>query len=324
MQRRRVLVTGAAGFIGSHLCDRLLAEGLAVAGIDNLSLGRMENLRGAVAHPAFVFWRGDVNDLAACGRWIAEAHAREPFEAVWHLAANSDIPAGVRDPRVDLEKTFLTTFNVLGYCRELRIPDFAFASTSAVYGEKRGPLHEDVGPLFPISNYGAMKLASEAAISAGTETYLRRTWVFRFPNVVGSRATHGAIYDFIRKLRATPGTLEVLGNGRQEKPYMHVSDLVDAMWFIHSRTSERINYYNIAESRTTTRVSAMAESVVRQVSPSAQIRYTGGDKGWPGDVAQFQYSVEKLARLGWAPKLDSNQAVDLAVREIAAEIGAAL
>jgi UDP-glucose 4-epimerase len=204
--------------------------------------------------------------------------------------------------------------------REFRIPAIAFSSTSAIYGVHDQLLAEDLGPLFPISNYGAMKLAAEAAISAALEAYLERAWIFRFPNVVGSRATHGAIYDFARKLKQNPAELEVLGDGSQEKPYFHVADLIDAMLFITENAKEKLNYFNIGTVGSITTVRHLAESVVKEMSPAAKIRYTGGNRGWVGDVPKFNYSVAKLKRLGWSPRLTSDQAVARAVAEIVAGI----
>src|SRR5215216_1851426 len=144
----------------------------------------------------------------------------------------------------------MTTFNVLKLMRELKIPQLAFASTSAIYGVHDGKLVEDLGPLFPLSNYGAMKLASEACISAAVEAYLQHAWIFRFPNVVGSRSTHGVIYDFVQKLKANPNELEVLGDGLQEKPYFHVADLIDAMLFITNKATDKLNFFNIGTANT--------------------------------------------------------------------------
>ena len=315
------LVTGAAGFIGSHLVDALLARGCAVVGIDNLKLGRRTNLAAATANPNFKFFEADLNDLASCRRIIAEETRVAPFDVAWHLAANSDIRAGVSDPDVDLRDTFLTTYNTLKLLREFQIPRLAFASTSAIYGVQPGLLVEDMGPLFPISNYGAMKLASEAAISAALESSLQQGWIFRFPNVIGSRATHGAIYDFVHKLRQTPGELEVLGDGSQEKPYLHVSELLEAMLFIHDHAGEKLNFFNIAPGDGATTVRHIAETVVRHAAPGAAIRYTGGSRGWVGDVPKFRYCTDKLKALGWSPKLSSDAAVERAVQEVMAETG---
>jgi UDP-glucose 4-epimerase len=320
--QKQCLVTGAAGFIGSHLVDRLLERGHAVMGVDNLKLGRRSNLGSAFGNPRFQFHQADVNDLPAMRALLTSASKSEPIGTVWHLAANSDIRAGVADPEVDLRDTFMSTFNVLRLMREFGIPRIAFASTSAVYGDFPGLLVENVGPLFPISNYGAMKLASEAIISAALESYLKQVWIFRFPNVVGSRSTHGAIFDFVHKLRKNPAELEVLGDGTQEKPYFHVADLVEAMLFITDHARDRLNYFNIGTADSITTVRYLAEAVVREMSPGARIKYGTGNKGWVGDVPKFQYSIEKLKKLGWSPRLTSNQAVDRAVAEVVAEVKA--
>src|SRR5581483_11648850 len=309
------LVTGAAGFIGSHLVDRLLDSGHRVIGVDNLILGRRANLADAAKNDQFSFVELDVNDVEAGLAFLREETARSPIQTVWHLAANSDIQAGGLDPDVDLRLTFLTTYNVLKLAQTFKIPQIVFASTSAIYGDNDRVLKEDTGPLFPVSNYGAMKLASEGIITAALERFLQRAWICRFPNVVGGRATHGAIYDFIKKLRANPAELEVLGDGAQEKPYLHVDELIDAMLFIHERAGERLNFFNIAPATGATTVRYMAEAVVRAAAPGAKIRYTGGAKGWIGDVPRFQYSTDKLRALGWTPRLSSNAAVDLAIRQ---------
>ncbi len=311
----KCLVTGAAGFIGSHLVDKLLAMGWQVLGVDNLVLGKRANLVSVIQSPAFGFEQLDVNDLDAFRQFLKAQSAIAPVETVWHLAANSDIQAGGENPDIDLQRTFLTTYNTLKLMREFGIPEIAFASTSAIYGELPGALTENSGPLHPISNYGAMKLASEGVITAGLERFLKRAWIFRFPNVVGSRATHGAIYDFLKKLKKNPGELEVLGDGSQEKPYLHVGELVDAMVFLYQKTKDRLNVFNIAPESTATTVRYMAEATVRAAAPGAKIRYTGGSKGWVGDVSKFQYSIEKLKAAGWKPRLTSNQAVELAIKE---------
>jgi UDP-glucose 4-epimerase len=307
------LVTGAAGFIGSHLVDRLLALGYRVVGIDNMLLGREENLAAALKNPRFTFRKLDVNQTPACLEFLKPLGAA--WETLWHMAANSDIQAGGVNPDVDLTATFLTTYNSLKLMQELRIPEIAFASSSAIYGDHPGVLREETGPLFPISNYGAMKLASEAVISAAVERFAKRAWIFRFPNVIGARSTHGVIYDFLKKLKKTPGELEVLGDGTQQKPYLHVSELIEAMIFVYRKSKERLNCFNIGPPETSTTVRYIAEAVVRAASPSAKIKYGTAGRGWVGDVPKFQYSIDKIQKLGWSPKLTSNEAVEQAIRE---------
>jgi UDP-glucose 4-epimerase len=313
------IVTGAAGFIGSHVVDRLLQNGIRVTGIDNLVLGKKSNLTKALGHPYFRLLEIDLTQYTASVAMLRKVASHEPVEIVWHLAANSDISVGVSNPRIDLNATFMTTFNILEIMRELNIRNIALASSSAVYGDHQRVLTEDTGPLFPISNYGAMKLASEASVSAAVESFLDQAWIFRFPNVVGARATHGVIHDFIRKLQANPEKLEILGDGTQRKEYLHVSELLDAMFFIIENGSERLNYFNIGANDSGATVTFIAETVIAAIAPGAQKHYTGGEKGWLGDVPRFNYSIKKLLRLGWCPRLTSEQAVIRAVQDLLAE-----
>lgn len=317
---RHILLTGAAGFIGSHLVDRLLADGCRVTGIDNLCRGTRGNLGDALPNPCFSFIQANVADEEEARRAFTQAHAMAPVSEVWHMAANSDIPAGIADPRVDLRDTFLTTFQTLLLMRELGVTRLAFASSSAIYGVHDGAIDENVGPAFPISNYGAMKLASEGLISAALETFLGSAWIFRFPNVIGPRATHGVIYDLVRKLRSSPEKLSVLGDGFQRKPYLHVSELIDAMLFITEKSSARLNCYNVSGDDGGATVRYIAEAVIGVASPGTPIHYTGGAAGWVGDVPNYRYSTERLRRLGWRPSMTSEQAVDRAVREVCREI----
>jgi UDP-glucose 4-epimerase len=312
-------MTGAAGFIGSQLVDCLLDAGHHVSGVDDLSLGRLQNLKHAQKHTRFIFFERDISrtDLALECLRQASAWAGVP-DLVWHLAANSDIAAGCEEPAVDFRRTLQTTFAIIEAARETGVHKIAFASTSAVYGEHDEVLTEDSGPLLPISFYGATKLASEALLSAAAETFLDNVWIFRFPNVVGPRTTHGAIFDFIARLSTRPPALKVLGDGTQTKPYLHVKELIEAMRFIIENAKDRRNVFNIGPKGAGTTVAFIAEKVIERLRPGTPVAYTGGDRGWTGDVPRFRYSVERLARLGWQSKLSSDDAVLCAVDELVA------
>ena len=233
---------------------------------------------------------------------------------VYHLAANSDIQKGGKNPMVDYNLTFNTTFNILQLMKEFEVKKLFFASTSAIYGESYDVLNEDYGPLRPVSNYGAGKLASEAFISAFSSTYKIQTWITRFPNVVGERFTHGVIYDFIHKLEKNPKELEVLGNGEQCKPYVYVKDLVAGILYVIDHASAYYNVYMLGTD-TRTKVKEIAAMVIEEMGLGAIIRYTGGDRGWVGDVPEFRYNLDKVNTLGWKAAYTSNEAVRLAIKK---------
>ena len=309
MAKRNIVITGGAGFIGSHLCDVLIADGHNVTVVDNLVLGKVENIEHLINNPNFRFLREDLNNGHAMNMIFMDGE----FDMVYHLAANSDIQKGGKDPMVDYQLTFNTTFNVLQMMKKYEVKKFFFASTSAIYGETYDVLNEDYGPLKPVSNYGAGKLASEAFISAFASTYHIQTWITRFPNVVGERFTHGVIYDFIHKLQKNPNELEVLGNGEQCKPYVYVKDLVAGIQFVINNSNEPYNVYMLG-SDTRTKVKEIAAMVIEEMGLNASIRYTGGDRGWVGDVPEFRYDLTKVNNLGWKASYDSNGAVRKAIQ----------
>jgi UDP-glucose 4-epimerase len=318
LKNMAILITGVAGFIGCNLANIFVSQGKRVVGLDNLCRGTLSNIGHLLGNELLSFAKVDLSDLIAYREAIKKEHSIEPITEVWHLAANSDIPAGVFEAEVDLRDTFMTSFNTLEIMKEFKVGVLAFASSSAVYGNLGdAKLVEDIGPMFPISNYGAMKLASEAAISASVESFLNRAFIFRFPNVIGIPATHGVILDFIRKLKATPDNLVVLGDGTQQKSYLHAEDLIDAMLYIREHAKERLNFFNIGAGDVGITVNEIAEQVVKTVAPSASITYGKGNKGWVGDVPKFSYSVDKLQRLGWKPRMNSVEAVRYAVGQIA-------
>jgi UDP-glucose 4-epimerase len=312
-----ILITGAAGFIGSHLSRLFISMGMKVIGVDNYSLGSDNHIVDLLSNEKFSIYKIDLSDIKAYRELFSKITSHTTISEVWHLAANSDIFAGVKDSSLDFSNTFLTTYNTVQIMKEFQIRVICFASTSAIYGDHGDvELHENIGPLLPVSNYGAMKLASEAVISAATESFLDKAFIFRFPNVVGSPATHGVILDFIRKLTADRNVLNVLGDGKQQKGYLHVSDLIDAMCFVRNNSTNKLTYINIGSNDHGVSVENIARQVVERVNPSASIKFGSSQKGWVGDVPRFRFSVRKLNSLGWRPKLDSFGAICLAIDEV--------
>jgi UDP-glucose 4-epimerase len=309
-----VLVTGGAGFIGSHLVDQLVARGDAVTVFDNMSSGRAEFL----AHhgDSVTFVQGDLLDLDAIKA------AMPGIDFVFHLAANPDIRLGTRVTDTDLKQGTLATYNVIEAMRCAGVKNIAFASSSVVYGEaEQMPTPEDYGPLFPISLYGASKLASEALITSWVGTFELKAWLFRFANIVGARGTHGVIFDFIHKLKADPSRLEVLGNGRQEKSYLEVMDCARAMIHLTETTDEAINCFNLG-TRDTCSVSRIAEIVIEETGlQNVSIEYTGGDRGWAGDVPKSMLDPSRLFESGYTPTYNSEESIRHTAALLIQEIG---
>jgi UDP-glucose 4-epimerase len=318
------IVAGGAGFIGANLVPELIARGKTVVVVDNYCRGDAKHLQSLQSDRLHLI-EADLSVRAEVARVFELTRTLGPIAEIWHLAANSDIPAGVQDSDVDFKDTFQTTFELLRAMRTFDVKTLHFASSSAVYGDLGDQrLHESIGPLLPISNYGAMKLASEAQASAAAESFLDRVNLFRFPNVVGVPATHGVILDFVKKLAADPTVLHVLGDGTQQKAYLHVSDLVEAMLLIADRPTrpdQKVEVVNIGPTDTGATVRWIADQVVARVSPVARIAFGQGNRGWVGDVPKFNYSTDRMQSYGWRPTLDSARAIALAVDQIATQQG---
>jgi len=302
------LVAGGAGFIGSHLADALLGGGDNVVCADNLCLGSEDMIRHCYGNPNFEFVRIDICDAAK----LDAVFKNHRFKRVYHLAANSDIKKSGENPGIDYRNTFLTTVSLLDAMRKYGVMELLFSSTSAVYGDKRELLREDTGGLRPVSYYGAAKLASEAFISAYAAMNGLAVNIIRFPNVVGPRLTHGAIYDFIAKLRENPKELEILGDGKQDKPYIHVADLIEVI--LSMKYAPGVEIFNIGADTSTT-VQRIADIVCEEMGlRGVDYKFTGGSVGWPGDVPKFQYDLSKIHAFGWTAKYTSDEAVRLAAR----------
>ena len=297
-------VTGGAGFIGSAVVDRLMADGGRVTVYDDLSTGKEAFISQHLGNFNFKFVKADVLDF---GRLLKEL---EGHETVWHLAANPDIRKGTESTRMDLEQNTLATYNVLEAARRADVGEVVFSSTSTIYGRASVlPTPEDYGPCLPISLYGASKLACEGLMSAYAELYGIKGWIFRFANIIGHRSTHGILFDLVEKLNRNRTELEVLGDGSQRKSYLLVEECVDGMVFGYENAKDTLNYYNIgAEDQIT--VKRIVEVLLEETGlKGVEIKYTGGESGWAGDVPKFLLSTKKMADLGWTPNLLSEDAI---------------
>ena len=311
----RAMVTGGAGFIGSHLIDRLVSRGDEVVILDNMSSGVREFVSHHLDSGAAVSHEVDITDLES-----VKAHM-DGIDFVYHLAANPDIRLGTKITDTDLKQGTIATYNVLEAMRLCGVKKIAFASSSVVYGEGAPmPTPETHGPCIPISLYGASKQAGEGLIGSWVGTFGLQAWIFRFANIIGERGTHGVIFDFIHKLKADPNRLEVLGNGLQEKSYMEVGDCVDGILHVISSTNEPVNLCNLG-SNDTCSVRRIAEIVIRETGCSgASIEYTGGDRGWAGDIPKAMLSIDLMKSYGFDVNYDSDDAVAYTTRVLIKEI----
>ena len=305
-------VTGGAGFIGSHLTERLLAAGNTVTVYDNLSAGRREWLQPLLDGQRLSFVEGDLRDADAL------AGAMAGHDIVFHLGANTDIPRGNQDTHLDLENGIIATHNVLEAMRQQGVRRLVFASSSTVAGEPAlRPTPETTGPALPISLYGAGKLACEGLISAYCHLFGIQAWVFRFANVIGARMSHGVLHDFVAKLRRNPAELEVLGDGRQEKNYLVVEDCIEGILHaVRHSDGKPCDVFNLGCDSTIT-ASEIARVTIEQMGlQDVSVRYTGGSRGWPGDVPIVISDVSKMKALGWQTRYSSAEAVRVALGRI--------
>ncbi|GAA0548927.1 NAD-dependent epimerase/dehydratase family protein [Halorubrum ejinorense] len=307
LEDSRVLVTGGAGLVGSHLAAGLLDRGGTVRVADDLSKGTRDRVPDDVE-----FVQADLTDPDDVARAVTG-----DLDVVFHFAAYTD--TNYDDDRALFEDNTAMTYNVLERMREVGVDRFAFTSSSTVYGEAPRPTAEDYAPMEPISVYGSAKLADEALISTFAHSYGVQSWVFRFANIVGPRQRGNVIPDFIEKLDADPTQLEILGDGRQEKSYMHVSECIDAIQHVVEHADDAYNVYNLG-TRTTTSVTDIADIVSEELGVDPEYSYTGGDRGWTGDVPKMRLSIEKLSALGWEPSIESDEAVRRSARELIDEI----
>jgi len=299
----RFFVTGAAGFIASNLVDRLLEEGVSVAGYDNFSTGLDENLELARSNRDFKLIRGDTLDLPA----LTEAMAGSDF--VFHLAANADVRFGTLHPERDLEQNTTATFNVLEAMRANDIKKIAFSSTGSIYGEPDlFPTPEDAP--FPVqtSMYGASKLACEGLIQAYCEGFDYRGWIFRFVSILGERYSHGHVFDFYKRLLSDPNHLHVLGNGHQRKSYLYIQDCIDAMFMAIEKGADKVNIFNLGTDEYC-EVNDSIGWISKHLGLDPKLSYEGGERGWIGDSPFIFLDCSRIRALGWRPKLTIQEGI---------------
>lgn len=308
-----ILVAGGAGFIGSHLCDALLSKNNTVIVADKLIMGS-KNIEHLSQNTNFKFYEMELANQDNVDKLFKD----NKIDIVYHMAANSDISKSANDTSIDFNDTLLTTRVLLESMRKNNVKNIFFASTSAVYGEMPDiVLNEETGGLKPVSYYGGAKLASEALISSYVSMCDMNAVIFRFPNVIGPRLTHGVVYDFVKKLRNNPKELEILGNGTQCKPYIYVTDLVNAIVKLTEQFEPGVEIFNISVMSEGTSVTHIAEIVVDVLGLSdVEFKYTGGDRGWKGDVPRFKYDISKVLATGWKPEYTSDEAVRKAAQSL--------
>jgi UDP-glucose 4-epimerase len=318
---RTILVTGGAGFIGSHLTEELLNRGHEAIVIDNFSNGKIENIQHLMDNPSLQLVKEDLKRPKKLGQLV------NACDTIFHLAANPEVKLGETDPKTHFEENILATFNLLEAMRKKGKPTtLVFTSTSTVYGEaKQVPTSEDYAPLMPISTYGASKLACEALITSYAYTFNHRALILRLANIIGPRSNHGVIFDFIKKIKANPTELTILGDGKQEKSYMYITDCTEATMHLtetFSKSTEKFDVYNMGSNDKVT-VAQIAKTVAEEMNtPNIKYKFTGGvdgGRGWKGDVKIMQLSIDKLVKTGWKPNHSSKQAVKMAAKALVHE-----
>jgi UDP-glucose 4-epimerase len=316
--RMRVLVTGGAGFIGSHLVDRLVRNGYRVRVVDNLSSGRIENIKHHLnAHSAELIV-GDLKDPQVALKAV------EGIDTVFHFAANPEVRISTTNPEIHFNENIVATFNLLEAVRKKGVKELVFASSSSVYGEPEEIPVDENAPIRPVSVYGASKAACEALIHAYTKLYGIKAVVLRYANVVGLRLRHGVVWDLINKLLKNPTELEILGDGKQVRSYIYIDDAIEATITAWRRTEASYEVYNIASEDWIT-VDEVAEEVIKAMGLS-NVRKTYKPVlhgvGWPGDVKKIALKIDKIKKLGFKPAMNSREAVGATTRKLLEEINA--
>ena len=318
MAHEHFLIVGGAGFIGSHFVDYLLGQPqdsvASVTVYDNFTSGQRWHLKSHLENPRLTIVEGDVHQEELLQQTC------QGKDTVIHLASNPDIARAMTDPDIDFREGTQLTRNVLEAMRKNQVKRILYASGSGIYGDLGDySIPENHGPLLPISTYGASKLAGEALICSYAHMFDMRGCCFRFANVVGPRQTHGVAYDFIRRLRAIPGHLDILGDGTQSKSYVHVSDIVAAVTLAHRVVQAPFEAFNVGTDTALT-VTEIADLVCEILQVTPEYRYQGGSRGWKGDIPVVRLATEKICSLGWRCQFDTRQALENSIRAMLKEL----
>ena len=318
-KKKLFIITGVSGLVGSTLLSKMLSKNDSIViGIDNLKLGKLKFIKKFLNKKNFYFLKLNL-DKSINNSKIKQILKNCRLEEMWLLAANSDIQAGINNPNIDYRDTFLSTFNILNFVKPyLNINSkIIFSSSSAIYGDLGKNMHEKSAPFMPESNYGAMKLASEGFISSYSFSNKIKSFIFRFPNVVGTNLTHGVIYDLSRKILSNKKYLKVLGNGEQCKPYSHVDEIVHCMMYVAKmKSSKLVNFYNIGTNDKGVKVKNIVKFLVKKFNYKKKILFEKNIRGWKGDIPFYSYSTKKINKMGYKFKLSSILALKKTIKNI--------
>ena len=306
--KKKIVVTGCAGFIGSNLVDRLLKKNYKVVGLDNLSTGQLRFIQKANKSSNFKFINLNLLNSKKLEKILINT------DMVFHFAANADVRFGSLQPKKDLEQNTIVTSNILEAMRKKKVKKIIFCSTGSVYGETKNiPTKENEN--FPIqtSFYGASKVAGESLIQAYCEAYNMKAWIFRFVSILGNRYTHGHVYDFYKQLLKNKKILKILGNGNQKKSYLHVDDCIDAVFIGIKKSKKKINIFNLGTEEYIT-VKRSINILCKYLKINPKFKFKGGKRGWIGDSPFIFLDIKKIKKLGWTPKYSIKESIENTIK----------
>ncbi len=313
--KKVILITGAAGMVGSNLIKTINQKNKIIIAIDNLILGKKKYLKTYFKKKSFYFLKKDLSKLIVSKK-IDNILKKNTLSEVWLMAANSDIKKGVKDYNIDLNNTYMTTIHTIEFLQKYfkKNTKIIFASSSAIYGNVKSRISEKTKIDYPQSNYGFMKLASEIYLSNISKKLGVKTYIFRFPNVVGPNLTHGLLYDMRKKILSKNKFLQVLGNGEQQKPYSHVSEIINCMvFFKNKKFIKSLNFFNIGYNDDGVKVKYIVNKIIDKYKSTKNILYERKKLGWIGDIPKYKYSTKKINSLGFKFKLNSIKAINTTI-----------